>query len=176
MHEVTIMAKQHVTADHETDEQDEADDSAREVSNRSEPAKRKKDRRMTAGTHWLFQFGVYKRTQGRIIRQVTFFALLLAIALGAWRLNELAHTPLVKYAIPFALLVAGGWFVYRLVNLPRFADFLIGVEAEMTKVSWPTRHQLIRSSIVVIVTIIGFAILLWFYDVCWHRLLSWLGV
>ena len=43
---------------------------------------------------------------------------------------------------------------FRLVNLPKFADFLIAVEAEMNKVSWPTRTELFRSSVVVIVTIL----------------------
>lgn len=31
--------------------------------------------------------------------------------------------------------VVGIWFGYRLVNWPRFADFLISVEAELNKVS-----------------------------------------
>jgi preprotein translocase subunit SecE len=98
------------------------------------------------------------------------------VAVGAWRFSELAHRPALKYAVPLALLVVGSWVVYRLVNLPRFADFLIAVEAEMTKVSWPTRHQLIRSSIVVIFTIVGFALLLWLYDTFWSFLLTHLGV
>ena len=33
------------------------------------------------------------------------------------------------------------WFAYRLVNLSSFADFLIAVEVEMTKVSWPSRDR-----------------------------------
>jgi preprotein translocase subunit SecE len=177
MHEVRFMSEQqHITADHEEDEQNEAESSARSVSTRSEGAKRKKDRRMTVGTHWLFQLGLYKRNQGRIIRQVTFAALLLTVALGAWRLSELAHRSAFKFAVPLAIVVGGGWIVYRLVNLPRFADFLIAVEAEMTKVSWPTRSELIRSSVVVIITIIGFAVLLWFYDTFWGFLLRHLGV
>jgi preprotein translocase subunit SecE len=176
MHEVAIMSKQHSVADHEeTDQRDDEDGSARSIAKQGEKGKRKKDR-MTAGTHWLFQFGLYKRTQGRIIRQVTFAALFLAVALGAWRISDLSHTPAFKYAIPLALVVVGTWVTYRLVNFPRFADFLIAVEAEMTKVSWPSRHQLIRSSIVVIVTIIAFALLLWLYDTIWHQLLSLLHV
>jgi preprotein translocase subunit SecE len=171
------MSKQpNVTAEHEKDEQEEMEGSSRAVVNRPEVTKRKKDRHMTAGTHWLFQLGVYKRSQGRIIRQITFAALLLTVALGAWRLSEVAHRSAFKYAVPLAIVAVGGWFVYRLVNLPRFADFLIGVEAEMTKVSWPTRSELIRSSIVVIVTIVGFAVLLWFYDTFWNFLLTHLGV
>ena len=45
---------------------------------------------MTAGTHWLFQTGLYKRNQGRITRQVTFAALLATVAIGCWRLSEIA--------------------------------------------------------------------------------------
>ena len=39
----------------------------------------------------------------------------------------------------------GLWVAFRLVNMPAFADFLIAVEAEMNKVSWPTRGELFRS-------------------------------
>jgi preprotein translocase subunit SecE len=177
MHEVALMSKQqNITADHEEVDQEEMDGSSRPAVSRTEVTKRKKDRGMTAGTHWLFQLGVYKRTQGRIIRQITFAALLLTVALGAWRLSEVAHRAAFKYAVPLAILAVGGGIVYRLVNLPRFADFLIAVEAEMTKVSWPTRGELIRSSIVVIATIIGFAVLLWFYDTFWGFLLHHLGL
>ena len=35
----------------------------------------------------LFSVGVYKRSQGRIARQVTFAAVVLAVALGAWSLK-----------------------------------------------------------------------------------------
>jgi preprotein translocase subunit SecE len=176
MHEVVIMSKQqNVTADHEED-QEEMESSSRSAASRTGVSKSKKDRHMTASTHWLFQLGLYKRSQGRIIRQITFAALMLVVALGAWRLSEVAHQQAFKYAVPLAIVVIGGWIVYRLVNLPRFADFLIGVEAEMTKVSWPTRPELIRSSIVVIFTIVAFAVLLWFYDAFWSFLLTHLGV
>ena len=39
--------------------------------------------------------------------------------------------------------------------MPAFADFLIAVEAEMNKVSWPTRHELIRASMVVMLVMIS---------------------
>ena len=46
---------------------------------------------------------------------------------------------------PAPCCLVGVWLGYRLVNIPRFADFLIAVEAEMNKVSWPSRGELIRS-------------------------------
>jgi preprotein translocase subunit SecE len=46
----------------------------------------------------------------------------------------------------------------------------------MNKVSWPTRAELIRSSIVVILLIVFLALLLFGYDIFWRQLLYQLGV
>lgn len=126
----------------------------------------------------LFQGGLYKRNQGRITRQVTFAALAIGFALGAWRLSVYLETfsrP-VQYLIPAAILAVGLWVSYRIVNVPRFADFLIAVEAEMNKVSWPTRDVLFRSTIVVMFTIFALAAILFMYDLLWSRILTMLGV
>ena len=125
----------------------------------------------------LFQLGVYKRNQGRIARQVTFAAMAITIALGVWRLSDFLDAgPEVRYGVPGVLLLVGLWLSYRLVNLPNFADFLIGVEAEMNKVSWPSQGELIRSSIVVIFVIFFLAAILFMYDNIWRKLLSLIGV
>jgi preprotein translocase subunit SecE len=50
------------------------------------------------------------------------------------------------------------------VNIPSFADFLISVEGEMNKVSWPSRGELFRASVVVILVIFFLAFLLFAYD------------
>jgi preprotein translocase subunit SecE len=65
---------------------------------------------------------------------------------------------------------------YRMVNLPKFADFLIAVEAEMNKVSWPTRGELFRSSVVVIVTIFALAVILYFFDFFWGAFFTFTGI
>ena len=125
----------------------------------------------------LLHTGIYKRSQGRVTRQVTFAALAISVALGLWRLNQTmeAHSSL-SYAVPGMLLLAGWWAAYRIVNVPAFADFLIAVEAEMNKVSWPTRAELIRSSIVVLVTMFALAAVLLTYDSIWQYLFRLLGV
>ncbi len=69
--------------------------------------------------------------------------------------------------IPALALIAGAWFGFRVVNWPRFADFLIAVEAEMNKVTWPSKDELIRAAIVVIFTIFFLAIALFLVR---HRL------
>ena len=126
----------------------------------------------------LAHVGLYKRNQGRIARQVTFAAIWLVLALAAWRLRETYGSDITtfKLIIPGALVAAGFWFAYRLVNLPSFADFLIGVEAEMTKVSWPTKTELYRGSMVVIFTIFFLAGLLFFYDFLWQQFFTLIDV
>jgi preprotein translocase subunit SecE len=62
------------------------------------------------------------------------------------------------------------------VNWPRFADFLIAVEAEMAKVSWPTRSELFRSTLVVLVTIAILSTVLYAYDLIWQYFFRALGI
>lgn len=133
------------------------------------------------GTLWrdLLSFGVYKRSQGRVARQVTFAALAITLATGVWRLAQLlpawfagtgagaADLGVLRFLVPGLLLAAGLWVLFRLVNYPPFADFLIAVEAEMAKVSWPTADEVIRSSAVVIFLIFALAAILAAYDLFW---------
>lgn len=73
----------------------------------------------------------------------------------------------LEYSLPLVIFAVGLWIGYRMVNVPRFADFLISVEAEMNKVSWPSKDELIRSSIVVIFVIVAMSALLYGYDAFW---------
>ena len=142
----------------------------------------------------LFQVSVYKRSQGRITRQVTFGVIALTLAIGAWRLSAFLKTMTLptegflwgssagsflrdyhatwQFALPMVLLALGLWIAFRVVNVPQFADFLIAVEAEMNKVSWPSRDVLIRSSMVVMLTIFLLAAVLFLYDMVWSWLLG----
>jgi preprotein translocase subunit SecE len=122
----------------------------------------------------LFSVGLYKRNQGRIARQATFGALALIVAVGCWKLSEqyADHGAGLRYGLPIALLALGLWASFRLVQLPSFADFLISVEGEMNKVSWPSRSELFRASLVVILVIFFLAALLFTYDVVLKKLLQ----
>ncbi len=136
----------------------------------------------------LFQLGVYKRNQGRIVRQVTFAALAITLLLAAWQIwavlqnrsgflwSYLPGMEFLQYLIPGLLLLVGLWISYRLVNYPQFADFLIAVEAEMNKVSWPSKTELIRSSLVVIFMMFFLAFILFGFDLVWRALFQALGV
>lgn len=126
----------------------------------------------------FFQFGIYKRSQGRIARQVTWGALFVVIGLGAWRLHDflIDYGPKVQLTVPTVLFVVGAWVSYRLVNMPSFADFLIAVEAEMNKVSWPSVGELWRSLLVVLFSIGFLVVVLAAYDLFWRLVLHFLSV
>jgi preprotein translocase subunit SecE len=144
----------------------------------------------------LWQSRVYKPMLGRVARQATCGAIWLAFALLAWRwyetrflLNwfdlgvegsgqELRSNVLgaLRYVFPGALLAFGLWAGYRAVNVPRFADFLIAVEAEMNKVTWPSQGELVRSSLVVILLLAALTILLFLFDTVWYAVFFGLGI
>lgn len=131
----------------------------------------------------MFQVGLYKRNQGRITRQLTFAAAAIVIGLGCYSLkNQLefwlpAQWSSLQYLIAGGLAAAGWWISYRIVNYPSFADFLIAVEAEMAKVSWPSRSELTRASTVVIIVIFVMAAILYCYDIIWQVIFKYgLGV
>ena len=128
----------------------------------------------------LFRLNLYKRSQGRFARQVTFAVLAVIVALGAWRLNVWlegradAADRQLEYVVPLGVLVLGWWIIFRLVQLPKFADFQISVEGEMNKVTWPKQGELIRASAVGMAVIFLLSALLYFYDLIWKGVFGWL--
>jgi preprotein translocase subunit SecE len=129
----------------------------------------------------LFKANLYKRNQGKVARQVTFAALAIIVLLGAWRLNvwldgrfDVSGRQQLEYVIPLVLVAVGLWACFRLVQMPKFADFLIHVEGEMGKVTWPKQQELIRASAVVLIVIFFLAAILFAYDFVWRALFGWL--
>jgi preprotein translocase subunit SecE len=123
---------------------------------------------------------LYQRKQGKIIRRATAGAIVLAFILAS---QALYHTVLVDrlgtstaYAVIAVINVVGAWFAFRAINYPVFADFLIDVEAEMTKVTWPSWVELQRATIVVLATMFIFSALLAGYDIAWQKFLEMTGV
>jgi len=75
-----------------------------------------------------------------------------------------------------AFSAIGIWFAYRVVNYTAFADFLIAVEAEMNKVSWPAKTELWNASVVVMFVIFAMAGLLWVFDIIWSFLFQLINI
>src|SRR5262249_38359769 len=80
--------------------------------------------------------------------------------------------PDVGLTLPLLLAAVCFWPAFRIVNLPVFADFLIATEAEVNKVSWPTRKSVIQDTVVVLVTVILLTFFLFGVDIAWGWILS----
>ncbi len=121
----------------------------------------------------------YKRNQGRLIRQLTAVALGLVVITGSYTLSQAylqEYSRSIKVGLPMLIIAIGLWIVFRVVNLPRFADFLISVEGEVDKIAWASKPELIRSTLVVLGTMFMMGFLLLFFDFFWQMLFKWISV
>ncbi|TWT59399.1 preprotein translocase subunit SecE [Rubinisphaera italica] len=126
----------------------------------------------------MFSASLYKRAQGQQVRQVTGLAIAAVFIVAAWtmKINLLSGLdPNLQLIIPTVTGALGCWFAYRIVNYPRAADFLISVQGEMEKVSWPTWPQLWRATIVVLVVMVFLAVSLFAFDVIWQFVFTQVG-
>lgn len=144
-----------------------------------------------------FTWKPFKKGQGLRVRRGTMIGVLAIVGAGLyeyvwsrtitvtsqWRVDVpfdpdryivVMYAPALTMSIVIALLAV--WFSYRLVNYPRFADFLIATDAELNKVSWSTPKKLFQDTIVVLVTVLLMAVFLWIMDMLWTFLLFQIGV
>jgi len=126
----------------------------------------------------LFRFDFYKRNQGRMTRQLTALGAGLLVLFGVSTLVtgplRMADKP-VQLGIPAAIVAVFGWLIFRAVNYPRFADFLISVQAEMDKVTWPSKAEVYRATIVTLVVMFFLGFLLAVYDWFWQWFFKLVG-
>ena len=122
----------------------------------------------------LFRFRRYKISQGRLIRKLTMAGVWVLFATAAWKCTQmdfswfagLVGMPAMVFTYTLSGIIAliGLWFGFRLVNWETFADFLISVEGEMAKVSWPGKAELRSSTMVVLTVFLLLSGLIFFYD------------
>jgi preprotein translocase subunit SecE len=121
----------------------------------------------------------FKPLQGKQARLWTAVGLGVLVVAGLYSLSQYVlvdEPPMVRFAIPAAVAVVCTWLIWRLVQYPGFADFLIATEAEMNKVSWTTRDDLYRATIVVLVSVFLLTAYLFGVDLVWSWLLRIIGV
>ena len=124
------------------------------------------------------QTGLYKPMQGWYARLYTALGLGLIAAAGVYRVYAAVedNSPLWRLGIPARIALALGWVIFRVIQFPPFAEFLIATEAEMNKVSWTSKEDLYRSTMVVLATVLIMAVFLFVVDWLWLFILRNIGV
>lgn len=126
-------------------------------------------------------FEAYKKGQGRVARTLSTLVLGAFGVFGCYALNEWlsgyewaadnglafgGDSPVLMWSV----IVSAGVFllfafgVFALLHYRKFVDYLINCEAELRKVSWPTRPELKRQTIVVLITLALFGAMLFVVD------------
>ncbi len=126
----------------------------------------------------------YKKGQGTYTRVGTGMGTGILLVLGCYALyNKLEGLsldpnvkPWVQAGIPALICLALAFYIFKVLNKPKVADFMIATEGEMKKVSWSTKKEIITSTKVVIVTVIIMAILLALVDTGFVQFFRWIGV
>jgi preprotein translocase SecE subunit len=135
----------------------------------------------------------YKGNQGLRVRRGTVVGLLVvavcgiyvmvqhgSVSKGDWEVlvpftegtSSVIFMHRLNMVLPIVLGFLAFWFAWRVVNWPKFADFLIATEAEMNKVSWTTRKRLFQDTVVVLVTVVLLTTFLFVVDILWIKILS----
>ena len=120
----------------------------------------------------LLRANRYKPSQGKLARLLTGIAIAVIFFCGAYTLyfHTSGWNPAVRGVIPFIIAGFGAWLAFRAINWAPFADFLVSVEAEMMKVSWPSKPE-IYSSTIVVLTVLGLlAVVIFAFDTIWYSI------
>jgi preprotein translocase subunit SecE len=123
-------------------------------------------------------FWRYKPGQGYWTRTLSALgAMALAAAGAGWMWGELEGSGLyVQATVATIIVLVMLGLVWYLFNKPNIVDFLIATEAEMKKVNWPTRREIIGSTWLVIAGTFMMALLLYGIDVIFLELFRLINV
>lgn len=134
---------------------------------------------------------IHKQGQGVLVRRVAFWTVAVLVVWGGqslytWFINTFDFSksllfeegdyldgwrvPVLDQRLDFAFVITWGivalglWMLYRMLNKPRSADFLVDTDEELKKVTWPSWADAKSSSLIVLVFVVFLAIYLWGSD------------
>ena len=82
----------------------------------------------------------------------------------------------IQLVVALAIVIATIVFLYWFYRSEPVGDFMIATEAEMRKVSWPSRQEIIGSTWVVVIGTFMMALLLLAVDVIFTKFFIWIKV
>lgn len=124
---------------------------------------------------------IYKRGQGYWTRMLSAIGAGMLVVTGiAWLWNQMSliteHRLYWQGGMVVAMVVFWSVFLYWILNKPRVADFMIATEAEMKKVNWPTKKEIMGSTWVVITGTFLIAALLFVINLVFGAFFQAIGI
>jgi preprotein translocase subunit SecE len=170
--------------EHPTREELPVSEAVPEMSGRPEPVDRRPERAPRPKTGGGIR--IYKPSQGYYTRVGTVIGAAILIVAGGVFLSEQIGNMLdpsasyyrpVQYGVSAGFMVVMSALVYWIVGLNHRAnDFFIATEGEMKKVNWSTKREVVRSTKVVVVSVLLLAALLFVVDMGFMLIFSSIGV
>lgn len=120
----------------------------------------------------------YKKTQGRPTRQI---ALCVVVSLLSWVFISSAavfvrrQSGVLWLGVCLIAVVLASVISVLFLNRPRWADFLISVQSEIDKVTWPSKAEVKRCTIVVLMLLFSMAGVVFVFDVIWQWVFRTVG-
>jgi len=125
---------------------------------------------------------IYKPGQGKWTRVMTAVGFGVIVLASVWWIWNEMQTLQNQYRQFFqgitAVALVGGFALlfWWLLNKPKIADFMIATEAEMRKVNWPSKKEILGSTVIVIGGTFIMAAFLWVVDLGFGQLFIWMDV
>lgn len=120
----------------------------------------------------------YKKTQGRPTRQI---ALCVVVSLLSWIFISSAavfvrsQSGIFWLSVCLVAVVLACLISVLFLNRPRWADFLISVQSEIDKVTWPSKAEVKRHTIFVLVLLFSMASIVFVFDIIWQWIFKTVG-
>ena len=124
-------------------------------------------------------FGIYKRELANRSRIAAAVSIAILTVMGAnWLKGLFVDTGTAFLGITWGQIIAAVFVIGSvigiayLVNSRKCVDFLIETEAELAKVSWPSRKEFLGATAVVLFTMFFLALYLFILDLILSKLLK----
>lgn len=120
----------------------------------------------------------YKKNQGRPTRQI---ALCAVVAVLSWFLIQVSslfwkkQSGLPWLGMTVLAIGASAFLSVVLLNRPKWADFLISVQQEIDRVTWPSMLEVKRATIVVLFLLSSMSVLIFGFDLVWQWVFELIG-
>ena len=103
----------------------------------------------------------------------SFFSILVIVGVSLNYINADQLPVYARLVATLCMLGAAGAIAYKTSLGQKFVAFIKSAITELRKVVWPTRHETIQVSVIVIIMVVIMSLILWGFDMILFKLIAW---